>query len=391
MRDFYSVLGVRRNAGADEIKTAWRSKAKSVHPDHNQDDPEASHRFAEIGRAYEILKDPEKRNRYDRQREKAENRMREQTILQQRQAAREAAERAKEAKENAERILAELQRAEAEKAKADRQAQGQAQPNPQAQPQPQPQAQPQPQTKAKPAGKAGAESPEDVVARIFGDSPEAAAVAESLRREEQAAKTEMESGGASGPASLRPIELISALVRRLRGVQPTAETAPDMLADAQVAITDLLDRSPVTVTLPDGRDLRLNLDEGLKDGDVVRLKGQGLRIQGMQRGDVAVTIRVQKTEKFRTEGYDIHTVLPITLEDAVLGCEATVETPTGPVQVTIPPWSGSDQVIRIDDLGLVDTEGKRGVLAVELRVLLWEKPDEKVTDLMRLMRHGLFL
>lgn len=385
MRDFYSVLGVRRNAGADEIKTAWRTKAKSVHPDHNQDDPEASHRFAEIGRAYEILKDPEKRNRYDRQRERAENRMREQTILQQRQAAREAAERAKEAKENAERILAELQRAEAERAKAERQAQA-------AQGQAQPQAQPQPQAKAKPAGKAGSESPEDVVARIFGDSPEAAAAAESLRREDQATKAEEENGGGTfGPASLRPIELISALVRRLRGVQPAPETAPDMLADAQVAITDLLNRSPVTVTLPDGRDLRVNLDGGLKDGDVVRLKGQGLKVQGMLRGDVAVTIRVQKTEKFRTEGYDIHTVLPITLEDAVLGCETSVEAPTGSVQVTIPPWSGSDQIVRIDDLGLTDAEGKRGVLAVELRVLLWEKPDEKVTDLMRLMRHGLFL
>ncbi len=385
MRDFYSVLGVRRNAGADEIKTAWRTKAKSVHPDHNQDDPEASHRFAEIGRAYEILKDPEKRNRYDRQRERAENRMREQTILQQRQAAREAAERAKEAKENAERILAELQRAEAERAKAERQTQA-------AQGQAQPQAQPQAQAKAKPAGKAGSESPEDVVARIFGDSPEAAAAAESLRREDQATKAEEENGGgAFGPASLRPIELISALVRRLRGVQPAPETAPDMLADAQVAITDLLNRSPVTVTLADGRDLRVNLDGGLKDGDILRLKGQGLKIQGMQRGDVAVTIRVQKTEKFRTEGYDIHTVLPITLEDAVLGCETSVETPTGSVQVTIPPWSGSDQIVRIDDLGLTDAEGKRGVLAVELRVLLWEKPDEKVTDLMRLMRHGLFL
>ncbi|HLP66016.1 MAG TPA: DnaJ C-terminal domain-containing protein, partial [Rhizobium sp.] len=169
------------------------------------------------------------------------------------------------------------------------------------------------------------------------------------------------------------------------------ETAPDMLADAQVAITDLLSRSAVTVTLADGRDLRVSLDGGLKDGDVVRLKGQGLRVQGMLRGDVAVTIRVQKTEKFRTEGYDIHTVLPITLEDAVLGCEATVETPTEPVQITIPPWSGSDQIVRIEDLGLVDAEGNRGVLAVELRVLLWEKPDEKVTDLMRLMRHGLFL
>ena len=66
MRDPYSVLGVQRNADADEIKAAWRSKAKSVHPDHNQSDPGASSRFAEVGRAYEVLKDPERRKRYDR-------------------------------------------------------------------------------------------------------------------------------------------------------------------------------------------------------------------------------------------------------------------------------------------------------------------------------------
>jgi len=127
MRDFYSVLGVRRDAGADEIKSAWRTKAKSVHPDQNRDDPDANRRFTEIGRAYEVLKDPAKRSRYDQQREKVEALEREQTIMQQRQAAREAAEKAKAAKANAERIMAELARADAEKAKADKQAQAQAQ------------------------------------------------------------------------------------------------------------------------------------------------------------------------------------------------------------------------------------------------------------------------
>ncbi len=60
MRDPYKVLGVKRDAGQDEIKAAWRNMAKAVHPDHNQGDPTASARFAEIGRAYETLKDPKK-------------------------------------------------------------------------------------------------------------------------------------------------------------------------------------------------------------------------------------------------------------------------------------------------------------------------------------------
>lgn len=407
MRDFYLVLGVKRDAGADEIKSAWRTKAKSVHPDQNRDDPDANRRFTEVGRAYEVLKDPAKRSRYDQQRDKVEALEREQTIMQQRQAAREAAEKAKIAKANAERILAELARAEAEKAKADKQAQpaqaaqgkadkpqaqtGGAQPQSQSQAQPQAQAQAQSQAKADGAG----ESPEAVVSRIFGDTPEAAAAAETLKRETEAEAERAESNEPSGapkPVSiLAPIELLSSFVRRIRGIQPPPEKAPDLVVEATVTIDDLLAQKPVPITLSDGRELRVPLESGVTQGHVVRLKGQGLKLQGMGRGDVAVTVRVAKNEKFTVDGYDLKTVLPITLEDAVLGCEASVETPNGPLSVTIPAWSSSDQVIRLDDLGLYNDEGGRGALAVELRVMLWEKPDDKVTDLMRVMREGLFL
>src|ERR1700754_3278165 len=107
MRDPYKVLGVKQDAGADEIKAAWRNLAKAVHPDHNIGDPTATERFAEIGRAYETLKDPQKRSRYDQVARMAEakGQSKEQTIMQQRQAAREAAERAKAARANAEKIL----------------------------------------------------------------------------------------------------------------------------------------------------------------------------------------------------------------------------------------------------------------------------------------------
>ncbi|PJI45327.1 MAG: molecular chaperone DnaJ [Rhizobium sp.] len=407
MRDFYSVLGVKRDAGADEIKSAWRTKAKSVHPDQNRDDPDANRRFTEVGRAYEVLKDPAKRSRYDQQRDKVEALEREQTIMQQRQAAREAAEKAKIAKANAERILAELARAEAEKAKADKQAQpaqaaqakaekpqaqtGGAQAQSQSQAQPQAQAQTQSQAKTDGAG----ESPEAVVSRIFGDTPEAAAAAETLKRETEAEAERAENSEPSGapkPVSiLAPIELLSSFVRRIRGIQPPPEKAPDLVVEATVTIDDLLAQKPVPITLSDGRELRVPLESGVTQGHVVRLKGQGLKLQGMGRGDVAVTLRVAKNEKFTVDGYDLKTVLPITLEDAVLGCEASVETPNGPLSVTIPAWSSSDQVIRLDDLGLYNDEGGRGALAVELRVMLWEKPDDKVTDLMRVMREGLFL
>ncbi|AFL49207.1 DnaJ-class molecular chaperone [Sinorhizobium fredii] len=348
MRDPYQILGVRRGAGQEEIKAAWRSVAKAIHPDHNQDDPLATERFAEAGRAYEVLRDPARRSRYDHARREAE-----------------------------------LRRMEAMKEKM----RG-----------PEPAEEP-----------VAAESAEEAISRIFGVDPQPApsgTKASSPRSAEKAgpaaeakpeptaetkqepAKTEATVRRSAAPGT----ELVAAIVRRIRDrIAKTAEKVPDLVVDLPVSIEEVMNRSRVAMELPDGEMVKVAIPPGAIDGQVIRLKEQGYRVAGMTRGDVVATLRVRQDGPFRTQGLDLATTLPLDLQDAVLGCETRIETPSGIATVVVPAWSGSDKVIRIPGKGLKGPDGESGDLLVELRLVLHEKPDDKITDLMRSQRDGLYL
>lgn len=64
-RDYYQTLGVSKKADQDQIKKAYRKLARKYHPDVNQDDPNAEEKFKEINEAYQVLSDPDKRQKYD--------------------------------------------------------------------------------------------------------------------------------------------------------------------------------------------------------------------------------------------------------------------------------------------------------------------------------------
>ncbi len=340
MRDPYSVLGVSRSAGPEEIKSAWRAMAKAVHPDMNKDDPQANARFTEAGKAYDVLRDPKKRSQYDQEQSRQEMRRRKPTIMEQREQARQA-------------DALKQRKAESEAGKPE----------------------------------SSRESAEDIISRIFGKGEEAG------RRAER--------GAGEGPSEMqeeavrRPVpgaaELFASLLRKLTRATEMPEKAPDLLVDITVSIEDLLTGNRAVAELPDGKSMKITLPQGVTDGQAIRLPDVGFRFPGMERGDVVARVRIAPHPLFKPDGYHLRIVLPVDIENAVLGCETMVDTPDGLSRLVIPPWSGSDRTLTVKGQGLPMASGQRGDLLVDVRVMLWDHPDSKVTDLMRSLREGLFL
>jgi DnaJ-class molecular chaperone len=154
--------------------------------------------------------------------------------------------------------------------------------------------------------------------------------------------------------------------------------------DAQYQLTiDFLDAVNGTtrrVTLPDGRTLDVRIPAGVHDGQIIRLKGQGMPgIGDGAPGDALVEITVAPHPLFRREGDDIIVELPVSLQEAVLG--ATLEVPTikGPVRLTIPPNSGAGTRLRLRGRGI---EGK-GHQFVELNPVLPPAEEPELAEFLK--------
>jgi DnaJ-class molecular chaperone len=107
------------------------------------------------------------------------------------------------------------------------------------------------------------------------------------------------------------------------------------------------------VTMPEGGVLDLTVPEGVSDGQLLRLKGQGAPgPRGAEPGDALVEIKVRPHPYFKRAGDDIAIELPITLDEAVLGAKIEAPTISGRVQLTIPKGTSSGRVFRLKGKGV---------------------------------------
>ena len=276
--DYYEVLGVPRDADPDTIRRAYRTLARKYHPDLNSDD-DAEDRFKELGEAYEVLSDADKRARYDR------------LGARWRDAEREAPE----------------------------------------------------------------ESFEDFFAHEeFGDG------------------THLEFGE----------DLFEALFGARAGRAGGPLRGRDREALLELSLEDALAGGRRRLTL-DGHEVNVNFPASVRDGQLIRVAGQGGDGRdGGPPGDLFLRVVLKPHPRFRRRGdHDLDVDLPITPSEAALGATVTVQTPTGPARVRVPAGSSSSRRLRLRGRGLPKRGGGSGDLHAIVKIVVPKELSDREREL----------
>ena len=171
-------------------------------------------------------------------------------------------------------------------------------------------------------------------------------------------------GGAGGQEAVYDFGDLGGLGARPQSRAPAA----DVRAEAELTLAEVA-RGTERMVDVGGRRLQVKIPAGVADGARIKLRGGGMSGNGTS-GDLYLTVRVKPDPRYERVGADIRTELPISLEEALLGGEVAVPTPTGNVKLRVRPNTQNGQEIRLAGRGLPKRGGEKGDLLVRARVVL---------------------
>lgn len=295
-KDYYSILGVPKNAAEKDIKSAYRKLARKWHPDANPNNPkEAEEKFKEISEAYEVLGDPEKRNKYD-------------VLGPNWQQAAQQAEQQRRYRTNVGGQDFEFD-----------------------------------------LGGPGAPSGFSDFFDVFfsGVGRRQTAQGPGMARRGQDLETTIELGlrdvydGGTKAVSLQ----IEDICPRCGGTG----TERGRLCSQCHGTGHVLLNKRFEVTIP----------KGIGDGQRIRLAGQGgAGVNGGPNGDLYLIVKLRDDPTYKRKGDDLYVDLPVSIYNLVLGGDVNVPTLSGQVAMTIPPGTQNNRLLRLSGRGMPQVRGK---------------------------------
>ena len=161
----------------------------------------------------------------------------------------------------------------------------------------------------------------------------------------------------------------------------------DVEGELPLTLDDVLHGGQRRITV-DGRSLDVTIPRGIRDGATLRLAGQGgPGINGGPAGDVYLRVRLLPHPRYRVVDDDLEMDLPLWPWQAVLGAEVRVDTPDGPVTLTVPPGTQSGQRLRLRGRGL-PRDGARADLYAVVRVVVPTRPSAAEREAYEMLRRS---
>ncbi len=358
--DFYQILGVSEKADASEIKKAYRKLAKEYHPDANQNDPQAAERFKEVGEAYAVLSDPEKRKQYDQ--------MRRMSPFSGFGGARPgtgagfgggaAGSGARFTMDDLGEMggLGDLFSSIFDFGRK------------------------QGQTRTGPQRGANVESTVEIP---FKTAARGGTVSITIPVVEECAVC----SGTGAPPDARLVVCSecggSGTVSFGKGGFAVNRPCPACYGRGKLASRPCPGCGG-SGQVRQERQVRLKVPPGVDTGSKIRLAGQGQRGEGGgPPGDLLITVQVRPDRFFRRNGLDIHCTVPVNIAQAALGSKVRVRTVGGGrVSLKIPPGTQSGTKFRIAGQGIEKGE-KRGDQYVEVKITVPAELDPEQEKLMQ--------
>jgi len=363
-KDYYQILGVKKDAKADEIKKSYRKLARKFHPDVNPNDKTAEEKFKEIQEAYDVLSDEKKRKVFDRFGYYADN------LDVNSPYATGATGGAGggfdfsgfdfepggsgESSSSFRDIFSDLFSGGAKR-----------EPEP---PRPQP--------------KKGRDI-EMPLALSFEESVTGLTTNITVNRSEQCSRCQG-AGDTGGPVVVCPTCKGTGQVQRSGGRLQFSQTCPDCEGTGRR-------RSPCSLcngkgVTPKTEQVKIRIPAGVDTGSRVRIpkKGEGGRL-GAPPGDLFILTNVGKHRYFTRKGDNIYVTVPITVPEAALGAKIEVPTVEGKAQLKIPSGTESGQKFRLRERGFPSLRNPnlRGDQFVEVKITLPRVISEETKELLR--------
>ncbi|MBI3468778.1 MAG: molecular chaperone DnaJ [Planctomycetes bacterium] len=342
-RDYYDVLGVGRDANADEIKSVYRRLALKFHPDRNPNDPEAEKKFKEAAEAYEVLSDADKRSKYDRFGHAGLSG----TGVHEFRDAQDIFDVFGDIFGGA--LFGDLFGGR--------------------------------------RGRGGPRAGRDLRMQLDLDLFEAAKGASKtmdIRRQEICSQC----GGSGAKRGTKPVTCSycggRGQVFQSQGFFRIATTCPSCRGTGS-QIRDPCPECSGAGRVVATRTLQVDIPPGVDTGMRVRLRGEGEPGgNGAPRGDLYCYINVREHPLFHREGVNLICQVPITFAQAALGADVEVPSLSGKQPLSIPRGTQSGEVFQLRGQGMPDPHGRgRGDLVVQVIVETPKKLTKRQEELLR--------